>query len=148
MGPVRFEITIARPVNEVFAVLTDPTLTPRWSANAVSERWLTPPPHGIGSRREAVTKGLGRRMTNVAEVVAFDAGRSWTLRSVSGAAFEASASFSPEGDATRVVWTWTLGRSRWQRAAMAPIVPMFRRSIGADLARLKSMMESGELQPG
>jgi uncharacterized membrane protein len=145
MAPIRIEVTIARPLDEVFAVLTDPTLTPRWSANAVSERWLTPPPHGVGSRREAVTRGLGRRMTNVAEVVAFEPGRSWTLRSVSGAAFEASASFAPEGEGTRVVWTWTLGRPGWQRLAMAPFGPMFRRTIAADLARLKSMLESGEL---
>jgi hypothetical protein len=148
MAPIRFELTIARSLDDVFAVLTDPTLTPRWSANAVSERWLTPPPHGVGSRREAVTKGLGRRMTNVAEVVAFEPGRSWTLRSVSGPGFEASASFAPEGDGTRVVWTWWLGRSRWQRLAMTPVVPVFRRSLGADLARLKAMLESGELQPG
>ena len=145
MAPVLIEITIARPLDEVFAVLTDPTLTPRWSANAISERWLTPPPVGIGSRREAVTKSLGREMTNVAEVVAFEPGRSWTMRSVSGPAFQASATFTPDADGTRVTWTWILGRPGWQRLAMAPFAPVFRRAIAADLARLKSMLESGDL---
>jgi uncharacterized membrane protein len=145
MAPIRLEVTIARPVDDVFAVLTDPTLTPRWSANAISERWLTPPPVGIGSRREAVTKGWGRAMTNVAEVVAFEPGRSWTMRSVSGPGFEASASFASASDGTRVVWTWNLGRPGWQRLAMAPFGPIFRRAITADLARLKTMLEAGEL---
>jgi uncharacterized protein YndB with AHSA1/START domain len=145
MAPIRLDVTIARPLDDVFAVLTDPTLTPRWSASAISERWLTPPPVGIGSRREAVTRGLGRTMTNVAEVVAFEPGRSWTMRSVSGPAFEASAVFSPAGDGTRVVWTWDLGRPGWQRLVMAPFAPIFRRTITADLARLKSMLEAGEL---
>ncbi len=33
---------LARPVDEVLAVLTDPTKTPVWSSSAVEERWLDP----------------------------------------------------------------------------------------------------------
>ena len=40
-------VVIARPLEAVFAVLTDAEQTPAWSASAVEERWLTPPPVGI-----------------------------------------------------------------------------------------------------
>ena len=33
-------VTIGRPVEDVFAVLTDPTLSPKWAANAISGELL------------------------------------------------------------------------------------------------------------
>jgi len=42
VADARFSFTVARPLEEVFAVLTDPEKTPKWSAPAVEERWLTP----------------------------------------------------------------------------------------------------------
>jgi uncharacterized protein YndB with AHSA1/START domain len=49
MTEARAAIVIARPLEDVFAVLTDAEKTPAWSASAVEERWLTPPPVGVGS---------------------------------------------------------------------------------------------------
>ncbi len=51
-------VVIARPVEDVFRVLTDPTLAPRWAANAIRGELLTDGPVGIGSRRKAVVKGV------------------------------------------------------------------------------------------
>jgi len=42
VADARFNFTVARTLEEVFAVLTDPEKTPKWSAPAVEERWLTP----------------------------------------------------------------------------------------------------------
>ena len=75
-------ITIARPLDDVWAVLTDPEKSPIWSAPTIEEHWLTPPPHGLGSRRRAVNRGFGRTQTNDAEVTAYDPKRSWTMTSV------------------------------------------------------------------
>ena len=60
MADARFTFTISRPLEEVFAVLTDPEKTPKWSAPAVEEHWITPGPPTIGSRRLAVTQLMGR----------------------------------------------------------------------------------------
>ena len=35
MANADVSVTIARPVEDVFAVLTDRTLAPRWAANAI-----------------------------------------------------------------------------------------------------------------
>lgn len=145
MADVRFEIVIERPLDEVFAVLTDPEKTAAWSSSTEEERWLTPPPHGVGSRRVAVTRILGRLTENEAEVVAFEPDRSWTLRSVRGPAFETSAEFSEVATGTRVMWRWRFGRGSVSSRLMRPFVPLFRRRFDADLARLKEYMEQGTL---
>ena len=47
MARVDLAITIKRPVSDVFAVLTTPEFTPRWSANATRE-WVTSEGPGPG----------------------------------------------------------------------------------------------------
>lgn len=44
MGRTDLSVTIARPVEDVFAVLTDPTQSPKWSANAIEAELITPGP--------------------------------------------------------------------------------------------------------
>ena len=44
MATARLGTTIARPVQDVFAVLSDVTNVPRWSRNTIEERLITPGP--------------------------------------------------------------------------------------------------------
>lgn len=145
MADVSFSTVIQRPLEEVFEVLTDPEATPRWSRSTVEEEWLTPPPRGVGSRRRAVGQAFGRRSVNVAEVVAFEPNRSWTLRSVQGPSFETSALFTPEDGGTRVDWTWSFAFTGLLRPAGPLVAAIFGRAFARDLENLKSMMERGEL---
>jgi hypothetical protein len=138
-------IDVARPVDEVFAVLTDPTRTPVWSSSAVEERWLTPPPHGIGSRRLAVTKGFGRRSENVAEVTAYEENRAWTMTSVSGPRFVASATFAPITGGTHIDFTWRFDLGRPLRVVEPIVMRAFMHSFKRDLGTLKALLESREL---
>jgi len=145
MADARFTFTISRPLEEVFAVLTDPEKTPKWSAPAVEEHWITPGPPTIGSRRLAVTQLMGRRSQNVAEVTAFEPNRMWEMKSVSGPRFVARAEFAPIDGGTRVDWTWSFDLQGPMRV-FAPLVTwLVGRQLTRDFARLKRMMETGEL---
>ena len=145
MADARLSVTISRPLEEVFAVLTDPEKTPKWSASAVEERWITPGPPAIGSRRLAVTQLMGRRSQNIAEVTAYEPNRMWEMKSVSGPPFVARAEFARTDGGTRVDWTWSFDL----QGAMRPFGPLvawlFGRLFAKDLVRLKRMMETGEL---
>jgi hypothetical protein len=60
-------VTIARPVEDVFGVLSDVKNVPIWSSTTIDETLLTPGPLRKGSRRRAVIKGFaGRTMQNEA----------------------------------------------------------------------------------
>jgi hypothetical protein len=50
---VRSSITINRPIEDVFAVLTNVENTEKWFPGDVKEWWTSPPPHGVGSTRHA-----------------------------------------------------------------------------------------------
>ena len=84
MAKAEVSVTIDRPLEDVFAVLTDVEKSATWSAPTVEEHWTTPGPVGVGSRRHAVTRYLGRRAENDAEVSEFEPNRKWTMCSLSG----------------------------------------------------------------
>jgi hypothetical protein len=141
-------ITVERPIDEVFAVLTDVTLTGRWYPADVEEWWVTPPPHGVGSVRRARVLVLGRRTENDAVVTAYDPPRRAALKGLSRMApFNATLSIEPVGEATRVEVETVFHL----RGAMRVIGPMFAKNYerGWDigLANAKRMMEAGELRP-
>lgn len=145
MAESRATITISRPIDDVWAVLTDPEKAPIWSTPTVEEHWLTPPPHGLGSRRRAVNRALGRTQTNDAEVTAYEPGRSWTMTSVSGPRFVATAAFEPVDGGTTVDFGWSFKFGAGQRLLEPIFLRFFMGQFTKDLARLKDLMESGRL---
>ena len=65
-------ITIRRPIEDVFAVLTDVEKTGTWFPGNVKEHWTSPGPHGVGSTRHAVVTTFGRRTENDAVTTEYD----------------------------------------------------------------------------
>lgn len=142
-------VTIKRPVEDVFAVLTDPTLSSRWSANAIKSELITPGPPGVGSRRRALAKGpFGGTMENVMEVTELEPNRKVALELVSapwGGTGRTWYTFTPADGGTRVDWTWEMEPAGVWKLIVPAFVPMFRRLFQRDLDNLKRMMESGQL---
>jgi uncharacterized protein YndB with AHSA1/START domain len=140
-------ITINRPIDDVFRVLTTPEDTPKWSSNAVEEQLTSPGPVGVGSTRRAVVRSFGgRTTTNEAVVTVFEPNRRVALRTTSAPVpFEAAWSFTARPGGTRVDWTWSFDFKGVGRLLGPPFAVYFKRSLQRDLARLKQMMEAGEL---
>ena len=146
MAGARHTIHIRRPVEDVFAVLTNVELTGRWYPARVEEWWTSPPPHGVGSTRRARVRVLGRAVENDAVVTAHDPPRRAAMKGTSrNAPFEVTLAFEPDGDGTRV----DVESAFHLRGMMRLIAPMFvttyERGWERGLANLKRMMEAGEL---
>jgi uncharacterized protein YndB with AHSA1/START domain len=150
MGRTHVSITIARPVADVFAVLTDPTQSPRWSSNAIEAELITPGPPGVGSRRRAVAKGpFGGTMENVMEVIELEQDRRVALKLISapwGGTGRTWYTFTPVEGGTRVDWTWEMEPAGlWKPLGSRPGMALFGARFQRDLDNLKVMMESGQL---
>jgi uncharacterized protein YndB with AHSA1/START domain len=84
MAPIVSSVEIARPPEEVFRYLTDPSRLPEWQESAVDARLEGGGPVTTGSRF-VVTRRIGRgerAMTN--EVTDLSPPRSWAGRGVDG----------------------------------------------------------------
>ena len=122
MGESVATIRISRPLDEVWAVLTDPEKSPIWSTPTVEEHWLTPPPVGVGSRRRAVNRGFGRTQTNDAEVTAYEPRSKLDDDQRLGPAVRRDGGLRARSTgATRVDFTWSFA-SRGGQRLFEPIV--------------------------
>lgn len=145
MDGFELSVTINRPPEDVWAVLTDVEKTATWSAPAVEEHWTTPGPVGIGSRRMATAQMMGRRTRNEAEVTELEPNRKWTMKSVSGPPFEVSATFHAVEGGTLVDWRWSFAFSGLLKVVEPVVVAVFKRQFAKDLQQLKLLMETGAL---
>jgi uncharacterized protein YndB with AHSA1/START domain len=139
-------IELRRPIEDVFAVLTNVELTGRWYPAHVEEWWTTPPPHGVGSVRRARVRVLGRATENDAVVTEHDPPRRAAMKGLSASApFVVTLDFEPADGGTRVLVTSAFNL----RGPMWLIGPLFigsyERGWDRGLANLKRMMETGEL---
>jgi uncharacterized protein YndB with AHSA1/START domain len=140
-------VIIARPVEDVFAVLSDVRNVPIWSSNTIEETLITPGPLRKGSRRRAVVKGFaGRTMQNEAEMVEFEQDRRMVVE-VLDAPVPARIviAFTAVDGGTRLDWTGIVS-PQGILAPTAPLIARFYRMVfEKDLRNLKALMDRGEL---
>jgi uncharacterized protein YndB with AHSA1/START domain len=123
MGQFTCSVTINRSIEDVFAVLTDPTRSPEWSKHSVRGELLTEGPPRVGSRRRTVVKGFGGigTMESVFEVTEIDPLRAVALKQVSaswGGTGATRYTFTPVDGGTRVDWAWELNPTGLMRLLM------------------------------
>ncbi len=146
MSSVTKGITIRRPIEDVFAVLTDVEKTGIWFPGDVEEHWTTPPPHRVGSTRHAVVRMGGRRTENDAVVTEYVPPYRAAMAGTSpNAPFVATLVFSREGDATRVQVRTEFALRGASRIAGPFFVAWYGRAWAKGLETLKRLMESREL---
>lgn len=146
MSTATNRITIDRPIEDVFAVLTDVEKTGLWFPGDVEEHWTSPPPHGVGSTRHAVARMGGRRSENDAVVTEYDPPRRAAMAgTTSNAPFVAVLTFERAGVGTRVEVRTDLEFTGPSRIVGTIFMAWYGRAWGRGLANLKQLMESGEL---
>lgn len=146
MAPQTHTVTIARSVEDVFAVVTDVTKTGRWFPGDVREFWTTPPPHGVGSVRHAVITVMGRRSENDATVTEFDPPHRGVLAGqAQGIRWTGTIECQSVPSGTKLDFIFDASASGAMRLLMWPFMNMYSRSWETGLANLKRMMEVGEL---
>lgn len=139
------EISIDRPVTEVFAFAADPTNAPTWYANIDTVEWQSQPPRPEeGSSVEFVARFLGRTLRYTYEIVELETDERLVMRTQQG----------PFPMETTYTWTavsphsthMTL-RNRGQPTGFSTLVaplmqPAMRRANRKDLELLKRTLEN------
>jgi uncharacterized protein YndB with AHSA1/START domain len=146
MSVARNRVTIRRPIEDVFAVLTDVENTGKWFPGNVEEHWTSPPPYGVGSTRHAIVTMFGRRTENDAVTTEYDPPHRAAMRGTTpNAPFDATLTFAPNGDGTRVEVITDFHLGGWTRPFGPLVTALYGRAWARGLKTLKVMMETGEL---
>jgi uncharacterized protein YndB with AHSA1/START domain len=106
-------ITIERPIEDVFAVLTEVENTGKWFPGDVEEWWTSEPPLGVGSTRRARVRMGWFTSENDAVATVYEPPRWAVMKGTSpNTPFEATITFEPVPGGTRVdakIQLWLAG---------------------------------------
>lgn len=136
-------LTIDRPADEVFAVISDFSRNPEWQAGMKSAVWTSEPPIDVGSTYDQVARFLGKDIVTSFEVVACEPGRSISIESrKSSFPIHITRSVEPIDDDRCVVTADVAGEPGGFFGLLSPIMDrLAARSVRGDYARLKSLLE-------
>jgi uncharacterized protein YndB with AHSA1/START domain len=147
MAPMVSSIEIARPPDEVFAYVTDPSRFGEWQRDVVAVRAEGGRPGEAGSRFTTTRRigGSDRSMTQ--EVTEASAPRRWAARAVDGPVRpNATVTVEPLGDGARSRVTFTLDFEG--HGIGRPLLPLVRRQAGraapVSYRALKELLERGD----
>jgi uncharacterized protein YndB with AHSA1/START domain len=141
----RFEQHIDRSPAEVWAVMTDLSLSSQWRPFAVSMETVDGKPLHAGSDVRIVMDVFGRRAERVSRTVAFEPNRRWTLESGDTPHLQGTFDFQLEAEraGTRVVATCELTAHAFLPWLFLPIIARQERTYRKEiLANLKRLVEA------
>jgi carbon monoxide dehydrogenase subunit G len=137
-------VTIARPVEEVFAFVEDARNRPRWDDSVESEELTSPEPIGVGTTVRTTLRSMGREYVYTWEVVEHEPPGRMTIESTSGP-FPTTLAYElgDRGGATEVDFSVT-GRPGGLLRLFEPLIARnTQRNLDRGFARLRELLESG-----
>ncbi|HQV95876.1 MAG TPA: SRPBCC family protein, partial [Anaerolineales bacterium] len=102
------DLLVKRPVDKVFAWLTDANNQSKFDKSSIKMELLTPSPWQTGSQFREV-RDLGGRKTDVlSEISELETNKRFVIRSKTGPVWLGTWGFEAEGNNTRLRWTGQL----------------------------------------
>ena len=147
MAPIVSSIEIARPPEEVFSYVTDPSRLAEWQESVVSTRIEGTGPPGVGSR-VVVTRRIGRgERAMTSEMTELSPSRSWGVRGVDGPVRgNVKGTIAPLDDSARSRVTIELDlQGHGLGKLLVPLVVrrQAQKEMPTNLRNLKERLESG-----
>ena len=135
-------IYIDRPVDEVFAFLSDFENIPKWNYYVLEVRQLSESPIGVGTTYHQVRKSDEQDF----RIIEFEPNHSVAVKTLphSSPSFERKLTLYEEGDTTRLRDEWKLDTGRpavLERLARGRV----KSAVAENLAKLKELLEEGRV---
>lgn len=142
---VKFEhsIVINRPVDEVFAFVTNPENDPLWIQSTQKAKQTSDGPMGVGATLSSQSRFLGRNVESAVVVTEYELNRKRTGKTTSGPIpAELSSIFEPVEGGTKVTSIGQMEIGGFFKLAEPVVGRMVSRQVEGDLANLKDLLES------
>jgi len=131
-------ITIHRPVEEVFAYLSEVEHGPRYISGQREARKTSSGPMGIGTT--FATSGKFLRGRTACEVTEYEPNRRFAWKATSGAPVATTWDFQPSGPSTRTTFTRVADAHGLFRLPQSLLQELANGRVDQDLATLKELL--------
>lgn len=141
------QVHLDRPIEQVFAFLTDAANHPQWDASSLAMEPTQPGPWRPGLEFREVRRIGPRRVEIWSRIAALDPPHAMEIESLTGPQFTGSWRLEPDSGGTRLTWRGTMRLRGVQRLMQPVIARSFRASAATNFARLKDVVETSPAQP-
>lgn len=142
MLTIEESIVIHRPIEEVFAYVSDQRNSPQWQDGVVEVQQTPESPVGVGTKTTLVRVFLGRRLEQHAEFVAYEPPTMFAFKSSSGPPTTGTNRFEATAEGTKVTIAFEMQAGGLFALAEPLVARNLRRSVDAALGNLKDLLES------
>ncbi len=143
MFKMEHSFVVNRPVEEVFAIVTNIEKTVQWQSWAIRATVTSPGELDTGTQYSYVAKLLGRELESTGEVTAFDLNKRFAWKTTSGPMpLKADCSFESVAGGTKLTITAQGDPGTYFGMADEILDRVVRRQALADAESLKDLLES------
>ncbi len=140
---IEHSTVIRRPVEDVFAVVSDVEGWPRWNKTAREARQTSPGPVGLGTTFTLAGTLLGRAVEASHEVTAYEPQRVFAARTLSGPFLATGTyTFEPIAEGTRLTVVVEGEPAGVARLGGAMVTPVIRKQVETQQGHLKELLEN------
>jgi len=145
MLKVDLSVMIKRPIEEVFAVMSDFENDPKWRSG-IEVKKTSEGPIGVGTTYHSIVTALGRRIEGEVEFTEYESNRRCATKTKSGPIpVDAQWTFKRVDGGTQVDVTLEAEADGFFKLAEPLLVNILKRQFEADTANLKYLMEAHAL---
>jgi uncharacterized membrane protein len=146
MISVQVSIVIHRPLEEVFAFLSDLENNLKWRSGMIAARKISEGPIGLGTTYRMINNFFGRQVEGEAVVTEYELNRKYATMNKSGLPIETQRMFEPVEGGTRVTFAVKAEPLGGFFKIAEPLVASIgKRRLEADARMAKDIIESGAL---
>jgi uncharacterized protein YndB with AHSA1/START domain len=143
MVKIEQSVVINRPVEDVFAFMSNPKNDPQWQSDTTETEITSQGPIGVGTTYRDVTEFLGRRIESIYEFTEYEANRKLSLKTTSGPIpIEATITWESVEDGTEVNFSASGEVGGFFKLAEPLVGRMTQRTWATNYANLKDLLES------
>ena len=135
------DVRVNRPVEEVFAWLTDAKNQGKFDKSSLQMEVLTPGPWRAGSQFRELRDLGGRKTEVLSEIAELEPNRRFVIRSKTGPGWLGTWQMEPAGTGTRLRWTGQLTMKGFGRLLEPLIGSQMSTQISSQFAALPQLIE-------
>lgn len=135
------DLKVNRPVEKVFAWLTNAENQAKFDKSSLKMEALTPGPWRTGTQFRELRDLGGRKTEVLSEIAELETNRRFIIRSKTGPDWLGTWIFEPDGSGTHLHWTGQLTMKGFARLLEPIIGKQMRSQITQQFARLPQLIE-------
>ncbi len=140
-------LVIHRPIEEVFAYLTDARNHPQWDTGLLDIHQTPESPVGVGTRITEVRLFLGRKFEMTSEVVEYEPPTKYTRTAMGGPVpGTGTLTFEPTAEGTKLTWIFKMQPGGFFALAEPLFARSLKRQLEAALGDAKDLLENQAAQ--